>query len=427
MTPEMNRLLTEIEPGAPMGNLLRRYWHPVAGLSEFADRSIKPIRLFGEDLILFRKESGTFGLIARKCQHRGADLSYGFVEGEGLRCHYHGWKYDASGACIERPFDESIHPDRKFVAKDAVGYLAREKAGMLWVYMGPLPAPELPDWDVFAWPNCWRQVVIAEIPCNWLQCQENTVDPVHFEWLHNNTQQARLGVKGPLTPRTIKMAVEDAPFGLLTRRYREGMDETSSLWKTGRAIVWPNGWYFGHHLEWKVPIDDRNTLYVIWFSMRVPREFEPYEQASIPTWHAPIKDEKGDWLETGVSNQDIVAWVSQGVIADRTRENLCASDVGVVALRRRFLEDLKAIEEGRDPRCVIRDPTANVKLEIPCVDLDDFKNGLPMEEMKKHFLMGSLLSDFYIIAGQPQSVKEDFEKTMHVKATSFDIHSMVQK
>src|SRR5690606_2571352 len=156
--------------------------------------------------------SGEFGLIPRKCQHRGADLSYGFVEGEGLRCHYHGWKYDLSGACIERPFDQSVNPDRKFVAQGAVGYLVREKVGMLWVYMGPMPAPELPDWDVFNWPNCWRQVIISEIPCNWLQCQENTVDPVHFEWLHNNTQQARLGLDGPFTPPTIKMAVEDAPF-----------------------------------------------------------------------------------------------------------------------------------------------------------------------------------------------------------------------
>jgi 5,5'-dehydrodivanillate O-demethylase len=427
MTPEMNRRLTEVGPGAPMGDLLRRYWHPVAGLSEFDGKSLKAIRLFGEDLVLFRTESGSFGLIPRRCQHRGSDLSYGFVENEGIRCAYHGWKYDATGACIQRPFDETVNPAGKLGTSQPVGYQVREKAGMVWVYMGPQPAPELPDWDVFSWPNAWRQVVVSHIPCNWLQCQENTVDPVHFEWLHNNTQQARQKVQGPLTPRTLKMTVEDAPFGLLSRRYREGSDETSPLWNPGRAILWPNGWYFGHHLEWKVPIDDANTLYVIWFSLRVPNEYEPYEQASIPTWHAPIKDDKGAWLETGVSNQDIVAWVSQGAIADRTQETLSASDVGVVALRRRLLDDLKAIEEGRDPRCLIRDPAANVRVELPCIGRENFMNGLPVAEMKQDFLMGSLLRDFYIMGGQPPQVKEDFERAMHVKMSSFDIHAMVQK
>src|SRR5690606_11532868 len=129
-------------------------------------------------------------------------------------------------------------------------------------------------------------------------------------------------------------------YGLLSRRYREGSDESGLLWSVGRAILWPNGWFFGHHIEWKVPIDDTHTLYICWFTLRVPKEREPYYQKSIPTWYAPVKDDKGEWIDSHVTNQDAIAWTSQGEISDRTRESLGASDVGVVALRRRFLEDL---------------------------------------------------------------------------------------
>ena len=428
MTPEMNERLTQVGPGTPMGNLLRRYWHPVAGVSEFDEKTIKPVRFFGEDLVLFRGAAGTFGLIPRRCHHRGADLSYGFVEEDGIRCHYHGWKYDCAGSCVDRPFDTTVAKERKVVlGKPGPGYLARVKAGLLWIYMGPMPAPELPDWEVFSWPHTFKQIVTAEIPCNWFQCQENTVDPVHFEWLHNNTQQRKTGDDGPLSPRTLKMTVEDAPFGLLSRRYREGTDETSPLWSVGRAIVWPNGWFFGHHLEGKVPIDDTHTLFILWFSLRVPREYEPFKQESIPTWQAPIRDDRGALLETSVTNQDVIAWMSQGEIADRTKESLGASDVGVVALRRRFLADMEAVEQGRDPRCLIREPEANRSLELPCIDLKDFKEGLTLAKMQDHFLIGSLLKDFYIISGQPEAVKTAFEDAMHVKFSSWDIHKMVQK
>lgn len=427
MTPEMNQRLTQIGPGTSMGNMLRRYWHPIAGASEFEKSAIKPVRFFGEDLVLFRTEAGEWGLIPRRCQHRGADLSFGFVDRDGIRCHYHGWKYDRAGACVERPFDINVNPDRKIPGKSGPGYLVKEKAGLVWAYMGPLPAPELPDWEAFGWKNTFKQIITTEVPCNWLQCQENTVDPVHFEWLHNNTQQRRVGDMGEFSPRTLKMAVEDTPFGLLSRRYREGTDETSPLWDVGRAIIWPNGWFFGHHLEWKVPIDDTHTLFVIWFALHVPTEYEPYEQTSIPTWHAPIKDERGEWLDNSVSNQDIIAWISQGPIADRTKESLAASDVGVVALRRRLLEDMDAVERGEDPRCIIRNPEANRALHLPCIDLEDYKIGLPLEQMKEHFMISTLLKDFYVISGQPEEVKKAFEEAMHVKMSSFDIHSMVQK
>lgn len=298
---------------------------------------------------------------------------------------------------------------------------------MLWAYMGPQPAPLLPDWETFSWENCFVQVVIAEIPCNWLQCQENTVDPVHFEWMHNNGPQRRAGDLGPYSPKTMELRVDDFEFGLVSRRYREGTDETTPLWRVGRAILWPNGWYFGHHFEWKVPVDDTNTLFITWSVLHVPKECEPYVQPSIPTWYAPVKDERGDWIISHVGNQDIVAWISQGAIADRTRESLGASDRGVVALRRRLQEDLAAVAEGRDPRGLIRDPARNVRVELPCIAREDLKEGLPLAAMMKHPVMGPYLKEFYSMAGQPADIREAFERAMTVKQTSLELHKFVPK
>ncbi len=426
LSAENNRLLTEVGPGAPMGDLLRRYWHPIAGVSEFDEKPIKPIRLFGEDLVLFRALNGEFGLVGSRCAHRGSNLAFGFVEADGIRCGYHGWRYNLEGECTSRPFEETVAPAATRLKMPKVaGYPVRAKAGMVWAYMGPQPAPQLPDWETFSWPNCFVQVIIAEIPCNWLQCQENTVDPVHFEWMHNNGPKRRAGDYGPLTPKTLDLQVEDYEYGLLSRRYREGTDKSTPLWSVGRAILWPNGWYFGHHFEWKVPIDDTNTLFITWSALHVPTECEPYVQERIPAWRAPIKDENGDWIISHVGNQDIVAWISQGPIADRTQELLGASDRGVVMLRRRLLEDLEALARGQDPRGLIRDPARNVRIELPCIAREDLMNGLPRAKMMEHPVMGPYLREFYSMAGQPDAIRAEFERAMSVKQSSLELHKFI--
>lgn len=426
LTAEKNRLLTEVGPGKPMGDLLRRYWHPVAGVSEFETRPIKPIRLFGENLVLFKTLKGDYGLVSRKCVHRGSDLTFGIVEEDGIRCGYHGWQYDKAGVCVFRPFEAAVNPNARLPQSVRLSaYQVQVKGGMLWAYMGPQPAPLLPDWETFNWPNCHVQVVMAEIPCNWLQCQENTVDPVHFEWMHNNGPQRRAGDFGPYSPPTVDLQVEDWEYGLISRRHREGTEKSTPLWSVGRAILWPNGWYFGHHFEWKVPIDDENTLFVTWSILHVPKECEPYVQKQIRTWYAPIKDEKGEWIVSHVGNQDIAAWVSQGTIADRTTETLGASDRGVVLLRRRLFDDLDAIAAGKDPRGLIRDPGKNACIKLPCIARETLMNGLPLEEMMRHPVMGPFLRDYYSMAGQPDEVRQEFEEAMTVKRTTFDVHKFV--
>ena len=110
LSPEKNRLLTQVGPGTPMGELLRRYWMPIGGASELDKNPIKPIRLMGEDLVLYKDQGGRFGLLDRHCPHRRADLSYGFVEETGIRCNYHGWLMDETGRCIEQPYDDTVNP-----------------------------------------------------------------------------------------------------------------------------------------------------------------------------------------------------------------------------------------------------------------------------------------------------------------------------
>src|SRR5438132_4683438 len=117
--------------------------------------------------------------------HRRASLAYGVVEHDGLRCQYHGWKFDASGRCVEQPFEDTTHPEDNFRAKCGIrAYKAEELGGLVFVYMGPEPAPLLPRWGPLVWENCVHDIAIAHLPCNWLQCQENSLDPVHTEWLH---------------------------------------------------------------------------------------------------------------------------------------------------------------------------------------------------------------------------------------------------
>ena len=168
-----------------MGELMRRYWHPIAAASELDEKPTKAVRILGEDLVLYKDKSGTIGLIDRFCPHRRVDLSYGIPEENGLRCMYHGWMMDETGQCIEQPFEETVRPDGRFKEKVKIaGYPAQELGGLIFAYMGPQPAPLLPRWEQLTWDNAVREICISELPCNWLQCQENSLDPVHNEWLH---------------------------------------------------------------------------------------------------------------------------------------------------------------------------------------------------------------------------------------------------
>ncbi|HEY3688104.1 MAG TPA: aromatic ring-hydroxylating dioxygenase subunit alpha [Streptosporangiaceae bacterium] len=389
-----NKLLCETAPGTPMGELLRRYWHPIAGAAEFGALTVKPVRIMGEDLTLYRDRTGNYGLVDRHCPHRRADMSYGFVEDTGLRCNYHGWLFDHTGRCLHQPFEETTHPEGRFKDKVRIkSYPVAEKAGLLWAYMGPEPAPQLPDWDRF-YDRGYKQVAISHVPCNWFQGQENSIDPVHFEWLHDNWSRELRGEFGYRAPAHQRLGFDEFDYGFVYRRVREGTTEDHELWTTGRVCLWPNCLYTGH-FEWRVPIDDENMLSVGWFIDELPGD-APYEQDRIPCWYAPVVDERtGRWIDSHVMNQDYIAWVGQDAIADRTKEHLGESDRGVIMLRKRMLDELDAIAAGRDPLGLIRDPAANHRVHLPIIARTAAPDGPP---------------PFPFLAGQPAEVKAELDE-----------------
>jgi 5,5'-dehydrodivanillate O-demethylase len=397
LSEEKNQLLCRSGPGTPMGELLRRYWQPIAGEAELASRATKPVRVLGEDLVLYRDGSGTHGLVDQHCPHRRADMSYGFAEDRGLRCSYHGWLFDESGSCLHQPFEERAHPHARFKEKVAVkAYPVQAKAGVLWAYMGPPPAPLLPDWDRYHHRG-YKQVVLSSVPCNWFQCQENSIDPVHFEWLHTNWSRVLRGEDGPRAPAHTRIGFDEFDYGFVYRRVREDTTEEHELWTTGRVCLWPNCLYTGH-FEWRVPIDDENTLSVGWFLDPVPGQ-GPFEQDPIPCWTAPVTDPAtGRLIDTHIMNQDFVAWIGQGMIADRTREHLGESDRGVLMMRKRMFEQMEVVEAGGDPIAIIRDEAANHRIYLPLTGGDrpaDPSGGPPR---------------FPFLAGQPLEIVDDMHR-----------------
>jgi 5,5'-dehydrodivanillate O-demethylase len=366
LSREENETLTRVGRGTPMGELMRRYWHPIAAVAQLDEAPTRPVRLMGEDLVLFRDTAGRYGLLDRHCAHRRADLCYGIVEERGLRCNYHGWLYDGAGACLEQPFEEVAHPEARFKDKIRLAaYPVEAKAGLLWAYLGPAPAPLVPDWDLFHAVG-YKQIVFSEIPCNWFQGQENSIDPIHFEWLHGNWSAALRGTSGARVPAHRKIGFSEFEWGFVYRRVREDTTEDDELWTVGRVCLWPNCLYTGK-FEWRVPVDDVTTLHVAWFNDPVPGP-EPLVQARIPCWYGPVTDPAtGRLITSHVMNQDFVAWIGQGPVADRTREHLGESDRGVILLRRRMLEEAAVVAAGGDPKAVVRDPDRNRRLALPRV------------------------------------------------------------
>jgi 5,5'-dehydrodivanillate O-demethylase len=187
----------------------------------------------------------------------------------------------------------------------------------------------------------------------------------------------------------------------------------------GRVCLWPNGFFLGEHFEWRVPIDDENTLSVTWKFTRVPREQEPYVQTRIPTWIGPVFDAEGAWITSHVMNQDFLAWAGQGRITDRTQEHLSSSDRGIVAIRKRFFEELKTIAEGGDVKGLIRDPARNRAVELPMMERQDMLDGYTKAEILADPRRRMLSTSYVFQAGQPEAVRLEFEQAMGLEAAEF--------
>jgi 5,5'-dehydrodivanillate O-demethylase len=370
LTQEQQDRLTRVGPGTPMGTLLRRYWMPVAASCELPPGAARAVRLLGQDLVLFRSTGGELGLLEERCPHRGTSLRTGCVDDVGIRCPYHGWKFAATGACLEIPGERSATLLARATAR---AHRVAELGGLVFAYLGPEPAPLLPRWDLLVWPHALRDIGRALIPCNWLQIMENSVDPTHLEWLHGHHLAAvrtGLGLPPPThyPRRHVQIGFDRFRYGIIKRRVLEGGSREDEDWRIGHPLLFPNmvrvGSHRQHRLQIRVPVDDTHTLHW-WYCCWVAPSGTVVSQDAVPVYEVPFRDERGDFLLDFVDGGDIMAWVSQGPIADRTRETLVQSDRGIALLRRLLPEQLETVAAGGDPIGIIRDPSENEIIELP--------------------------------------------------------------
>ncbi|HJU61552.1 MAG TPA: Rieske 2Fe-2S domain-containing protein, partial [Candidatus Binatia bacterium] len=273
ITQEENRLLTQTGRGSPGGELLRRYWQPVA-LAEELPSGAAPlsIKILGEDLVLFRDDRGRAGLLGIHCSHRGTDLSYGRVEDGGLRCLYHGWLYDVEGRCLQQPGEPGGGEHRDAIRHPA--YPCKETGGVIFTYMGPGTPPLLPAYEFLSAPH--ERLYVNKIfhQCNYLQANEGNIDPVHLSFLHRfleNREERHRGVRGAeeshynLVARNIApiLDVELTDFGV--RIYTVRLLEGDKAYLRVSYFILPNLSAFpgqtggdGYSVNWHVPIDDNH-------------------------------------------------------------------------------------------------------------------------------------------------------------------------
>ena len=242
LTKEANERLTQVGLGTPMGALLRRYWYPIATLPELVTEPVLAVTVLGENLALYRTDGGDLGLVAQRCPHRGASLAYGIAEADGLRCAYHGWKFDGAGSCLEQPAEPAESAFKNRVRVPA--YPVQEMGGLIWAYLGPPPVPLLPRYDLFVRDDLEREIGITRLPCNWLQIMENSLDPVHLEYLHSMYMNYVLKRQGKppasQTKHHERIAFDVFEYGIVKRRLWVGDSEDSDEWQVGHPILFPN-------------------------------------------------------------------------------------------------------------------------------------------------------------------------------------------
>jgi 5,5'-dehydrodivanillate O-demethylase len=393
LSAEENELLTRIGRGTPAGELMRRYWQPVAATIELDANPVKKVRILGEDLVLYRDRQGRLGLVGPRCAHRYMDLGLGIPEEGGLRCPYHGWMFDGRGRCIEQPLEppDSTFKDRTEIA----GYPVQEMGGLVWAWLGPEPehAPLLPQWDLFTRPDGFRQIIAHRLPCNWLQVMENRGDHQHAVYLHGRLFQYALERQDRLTedPRarynaTMQLQAERTARGVYTRTraipneygftktlMESDRSEDSPEWQLGFSpVMFPYTVYPGgmeesirHDYQFGVPIDDTNTWHITYRCYVFPPELDVPHQARIPYVEVPLKNDRGEYILDYVLGQDMVAWYAQGEITDRTQEHLTAGDNCLIHYRKLLRDQIDLVRGGSEPMNTFRDASTNQGLRTP--------------------------------------------------------------
>ena len=383
--------MTQTDRGTPAGELIRRYWQPVALAEELPPGGAPlSVRILGEDLVLFRDDQGRVGLLGIHCAHRGTDLSYGRIEDGGLRCLYHGWLYDIKGRCLQQPGEPGGGEHRDQIRQRA--YPCIEKGGAIFSYMGPGEPPLFPNYDFLnaAPGHFYTSKIFHE--CNYLQANEGNIDPVHLSYLHRFLEKRDEGYRGVrganethynLVARNVApiIDVELVEFGL--RIYTVRKLEGDSVYLRVSYFILPNLSAFpgqtggdGYSVNWHVPVDDtRHWKYSFVFSAGAPlkKELVSRERSELGPDYRLIRKQANRFLQdreamktktyagmgSGFQAHDAFATASQGAIQDRSEERLVSSDKAIVAARKLMEKAIHDVQEGKAPPHVIRNSADN--------------------------------------------------------------------
>jgi 5,5'-dehydrodivanillate O-demethylase len=374
LSPEANERLTRVGAGTPCGELMRRYWIPIAPFAQLLENPVRKVRVLGEDLVLYKDRSGGLGLIGDRCLHRSVDMQFGIPDECGLRCPYHGWLYGADGECLDRPMENKDKIKAKLKA-----YPVQELGGLVFAYLGPSPAPALPRWDLLVWPNAVRQIAINVIDCNWLQCQENTGDPTHSVWAHGHLFKYILERNGQLAERAAslnhtlhtrtkwgngikELFARPTQFGFEKGiTYSKELGAEADHVRRHSTVIFPFYTQTGKvgaprsEFQIRVPMDDTHTYHICYQVYAAPHGIEAPHQDFVPWYEPPMYDEKGRPILDYVLAQDALVWVAQGTITDRSKEHLGRTDVPIALLRRQLEQQIALVEAGKDPMNFFRD------------------------------------------------------------------------
>jgi phenylpropionate dioxygenase-like ring-hydroxylating dioxygenase large terminal subunit len=386
LKPEDNVRITRVGAGTPMGRLMRRYWQPIALSSELPEPEGAPlrVRLLGEDLIAYRESDGAIGLVDAFCPHRRAPMFFGRNEEHGLRCVYHGWKFDRAGACVDMP---SEPPDSLFKSKVRIAaYPTHEAGGFVWAYLGaPEEQPGPPDFEVCRAPATHRFASKTYEACNWLQALEGGIDSAHSTFLHNmNLRETSL-----LRRHAPEIEFEKMPYGLAGAAVHD-LDRDTTYARTFHYVLPaqsiranihdrtggknPTPYIHGH--MW-VPIDDEQCYvynYLLSHTPAIPiaRDFALAQEKAygrgpddlLPGFRLKANRENDYLIDraaqrtrtysgiAGINTQDYALQEGMGPILDRSREHLAHSDRVIILARQLLLEAMQANERGDVPRGV---------------------------------------------------------------------------
>ena len=406
-TAQQNELMTRVGRSTPAGQLLRRYWQPVALAEELeGPRPLKPVQLMGQHFVLFRDESGRLGLLDRDCPHRGADLAFGRLEHGGLRCAFHGWLFDAQGRCLETPAEPAGSQLCTRIRQAA--YPVVEKSGVVFAYIGEGEPPAFPDFDCFVAPDTHTFAFKGLFECNWLQALEVGIDPAHASYLHRFFEDedtaesygkqfrgASADSEMPIT-RVLReydrpeISVEPTDYGMRLTALRKLSESSTHVRVTN--LVFPQAFVIPMSTEmtisqWHVPVDDTHCYwYAIFTSFTGPVDKAQMRAQRLELYELPDytsrKNKRNNYgfdveeqltetytgMGSDINVHDQWAVESQGPIQDRTREHLGSTDKGIITYRRMLVRAIESSQAGEGAPMLIDAAQAAALTGPPSID-----------------------------------------------------------